>query len=94
MYDAVEIGLARLAKDSVPSSVLSIEEQVLRRLAGDRLCGTRPHTYFRVSAVAGALLAGVVGGILPSRQVSAEPSLATISGASGLTPTSILLEQL
>ena len=94
MYDAVEIGLAQLAKDSVPSSLLNLEEQVLSRVASDGLRETRPHTYVQVTAVAGALLAGFVSGFLPSQRVSAEPSLATISGASGLTPTSILLEQL
>jgi hypothetical protein len=93
MSEEIDAALQRLAGDKIPAGLDSIESIVLERVASHRFPTAGEYTTLRALAVAGALLMGVAGGLMPANEAEALPSLTPVAGASELAPSSLLLEQ-
>jgi hypothetical protein len=94
MSQDIDNALQRLADDQVPTGLMSIESVVLERVSEHRFSPAGQYTTLRVFAVAGALLMGVAGGLMPTDEAEAQPSLTPVAGASDLAPSSLLLGRL
>lgn len=91
MNDELDSALQRLAQDDVPPHLQAIEHMVIARVANHRFERPGAPMIVRVGAIAGALLMGVAGGLMPAEDAKAQPSLAPFAGASDLAPASLLL---
>ena len=91
MQKNIDTALERLARDDVPARLSDIEGAVLDGVAGHRFPQRGELTRVRVMAISGALLMGLAGGLMPTDDVEAQPSLTPIAGASDLAPASLLL---
>jgi hypothetical protein len=92
MSREIDKALQRLADDQVPAGLTSIDSVVLERVSGHRFSPAGQYATLRVFAVAGALLMGIAGGLMPTAE--AQPSLTPVAGASDLAPSSLLLGRL
>ena len=89
--DEIDMDLQRLGRDAVPLRLNALEDNVLGKVANHSFAHSGAPMMVRVGAVAGALLMGVVGGLMPTQTTQAELPLAPFAGASDLAPASLLL---
>ena len=87
----IDMDLQRLGRDAVPLRLNALEDNVLGKVANHSFAHSGAPMMVRVGAVAGALLMGAVGGLMPTETAKAEPSLAPLAGGSELAPATLLL---
>lgn len=88
----IDKALQRLAQESVPVRLSSIDAIVLERLQGYRHAKRELPAHFRVAAVAVALIMGLAGGMMSGQTAQASHSVTQITGTSELTPSAILMD--
>ena len=91
LNDDIETALHRLAQDAVPLRLNALQDNVLGEVANHSFAHSGAPMMARAGAIAGALLMGVAGGLMPADTAEAEPSLAPFAGASDLAPATLLL---
>ena len=91
MNEDIETALQRLRQDEIPLRLNTLEGNVLAQVANHSFARSGAPMMVRIGAIAGALLMGVVGGLMPANTAKAEPPLAPFAGASDLAPATLLL---
>lgn len=88
--DDIDIALKWAANAPVPTRLAVTEALVLGRVSSHRFATRELPIGLRVTALAVALLMGVVGGLMPAEPAAAEQSLSPIGGAAELAPSTLL----
>ena len=90
MSDEVSNALERLSRQPPPPSLMRVDAAVMERIATMPRAISHLPPAVRVLSVAGALLMGIAGGLMPNGSDSSTDALYTLEPAARLAPSSLL----